>query len=159
MHTWYLSFFLHSHIWNPGNFTFGKCVNLRQTEPKAVIFSFFFWNFFTLSQKFYTHDVTGVPDKYQVWTLVLFQLWLMFLWNSVSIFHLLISPIFSCFFVRPAQLQYKVKGYIEFKNKESATKEKTFMLLFCPKVHEMNETFNPPVITWLVLEIVFINIW
>ena len=45
------------------------------------------------------------------------------------------------------QLQYKVKGYIDFKNKESATKEKTFMLLFCPKVHEMNETFNPPVIT------------
>ena len=62
-HTWYLSFFLHSHILSPGNFTLGKCVNLRQTEPKAVIFSFF-WIFFTLSQKFYTH---GVTDKYQVW--------------------------------------------------------------------------------------------
>ena len=31
-------------------------------EPKRVIFSFF-WNFFTLSQKFYTH---GAHDKYQV---------------------------------------------------------------------------------------------
>ena len=30
--------------------------------PITVIFSFF-WNLFTLSQKFYTH---GVPDKYQV---------------------------------------------------------------------------------------------
>ena len=33
--------------------------------PKRVIFSFF-WNFFTLSQNFYTHGVPGVPDKYQV---------------------------------------------------------------------------------------------
>ena len=60
-----MSFFLHSHILSPGNFSLGKCVNLRQTEPKAVIF-LFFWIFFTLSQKFYTHGVTGVTDKYQV---------------------------------------------------------------------------------------------
>ena len=69
-HTWYLSIFLHSHILNPGNFTLGKCVNLRQTEPKAVIFSFF-WIFFTLSQKIYTHGVPGVPDKYQVWCCII----------------------------------------------------------------------------------------
>ena len=30
----------------------------------------FFLEFFTLSQKFYTHSVTGVPDKYQVCTLL-----------------------------------------------------------------------------------------
>ena len=30
--------FLHSHILSRGNFTLGKCVNLRQMEPKAVIF-------------------------------------------------------------------------------------------------------------------------
>ena len=62
-------FFLHSHILSPGNYRLGKCVDLRQTEPKAVIFSFF-WNFFTLSQNFCTHGVTGVPDKYQVCTLL-----------------------------------------------------------------------------------------
>ena len=28
-HTWYLSFFLHSHIVSHENFTLGKCVNLR----------------------------------------------------------------------------------------------------------------------------------
>ena len=33
--------------------------------PKTVIFALF-WNIFTLSQKFYTHGVPGVPDKYQV---------------------------------------------------------------------------------------------
>ena len=59
--------FLHSHILSPGKFTLGKCVYLRQICPKAVIFSFF-WNLFTLSQIFYTHGVTGVPDKYQVWS-------------------------------------------------------------------------------------------
>ena len=32
-HTWYLSFFLHAHILSPGNFTLGKCVNLRQICP------------------------------------------------------------------------------------------------------------------------------
>ena len=34
--------------------------------PKTVFF-WFFWNFFTLSQKFYTHGVRSVRDKYQVW--------------------------------------------------------------------------------------------
>ena len=32
-HTWYLSFFLHSHILSHENFTLGKCVNLRQICP------------------------------------------------------------------------------------------------------------------------------
>ena len=35
-HTWYLSFFLHSHILNPGNFTLGKCVSLRQICPATL---------------------------------------------------------------------------------------------------------------------------
>ena len=33
--------------------------------PKTVILSFF-WKFFTLSQKFYTHGVRSVRDKYEV---------------------------------------------------------------------------------------------
>ena len=35
VHTWYLSFFLHSHILSHENFTLGKCVNLRQICPET----------------------------------------------------------------------------------------------------------------------------
>ena len=49
--------FLHSHILSRKFMTY---------LPVTVIFLFFFWNFFTLSQNFYTHGVPGVPDKYQV---------------------------------------------------------------------------------------------
>ena len=57
--------FLHTHILSQENFTLGKCVNLRQ-NCKKLHFSEFFWNFFTLSQIFYTHGVRSVRDKYQV---------------------------------------------------------------------------------------------
>ena len=40
------------------------------TKLPKTIFFLFFWNFFTLSQTFYTHGVRSVRDKYQVWPTV-----------------------------------------------------------------------------------------
>ena len=57
--------FLHSHILSRGNFTLGKCINLRQTEPKAVIFSFFFLEFFYTQPK--NLHARRSPRSRQIW--------------------------------------------------------------------------------------------
>ena len=60
----FVSFFTRTHF-ESWKFYTRKVRKSPTNLPKTVIFSFFL-EFITLSQKFYTHGVTGVPDKYQV---------------------------------------------------------------------------------------------
>ena len=64
-HTWYLSFFFTRTHFKSWKFYTRKMRKFTTKLPKTVFF-WFFWNFFTLSQKFYTHGVRSVRDKYQV---------------------------------------------------------------------------------------------
>ena len=66
IHTWYLSLFFTRTHFKSWKFYTRKMRKFTTKLPKTVFF-WFFWNFFTLSQNFYTHGVRSVRDKYQVW--------------------------------------------------------------------------------------------
>ena len=68
---WYLIFvifFTRTHF-KSWKFYTRKMRKFTTKLPKTVFF-WFFWIFFTLSQKFYTHGVRSVRDKYQVCVLI-----------------------------------------------------------------------------------------
>ena len=60
----FVNFFTRTHF-KSWKFYTRKMRKFTTKLPKTVFF-WFFWNFFTLSQNFYTHGVRSVRDKYQV---------------------------------------------------------------------------------------------
>ena len=82
--------------------------------PKTVIFSFF-WNFFTLSQKIYTHGVPGVPDKYQVWCCIISCVccWAIVPMTMLVTWSALILPIWHWF---QPMLTSLITGNVRLKN-------------------------------------------